>query len=625
MCGIAGIVDPITPPSRDLLESMAESLVKRGPDDFGWHLREAFGLAHRRLSIIDLEGGRQPIFNEDRTMAIIANGEIYDFAALRDELKVRGHRFATGSDSEVLLHLYEEERERMMVRLNGMFAFAIADFERQELFIARDRLGQKPMFYAHRDQRFAFGSGPASLCGLPWVDDAIDESAIHDYLDYYYVPAPRSIYRGIHKLMPGSWLRFSAGKVEQESYWTPMLHGSFGGTYEDAQEVLRARLKASVKRRMVADVPLGMFLSGGMDSSLICSLGQDLADQPIRTFSIGFPDPKYDERAYARQVANHIGTEHHFLEVQPDDFARLAWLSEAYEEPYCDASMLPTAMLSEFTRQSVTVALSGDAADELFGGYYRYKVMASSQWLSKIPKFIRSGCRGLAQLLLPGQTQERTLAGKLNRVARLLDADGLERYRRIISRCPDSLKKELYGEQMRAAQNPGWDSLHVLAQYDRGQVYRSPADRIMEIDMQTYLVDDVLTKVDRASMGHALEVRSPFLDPEVVELALSLPYHWKQQGSTRKRILKDAFQDRLPPCIFTRPKMGFGVPVATWLREGWREQVRELLHDSRLAEAGILSGPAILNLLEQHDKNKADHSYTLFSLIMLELWYRRYR
>ena len=241
MCGIAGIVDPITPPSRDLLESMAESLVKRGPDDFGWHLREAFGLAHRRLSIIDLEGGRQPIFNEDRTMAIIANGEIYDFAALRDELKVRGHRFATGSDSEVLLHLYEEERERMMVRLNGMFAFAIADFERQELFIARDRLGQKPMFYAHRDQRFAFGSGPASLCGLPWVDDAIDESAIHDYLDYYYVPAPRSIYRGIHKLMPGSWLRFSAGKVEQESYWTPMLHGSFGGTYEDAQEVLRCR------------------------------------------------------------------------------------------------------------------------------------------------------------------------------------------------------------------------------------------------------------------------------------------------------------------------------------------------------------------------------------------------
>ncbi len=597
---------------------MSMPLVQRGPDGEGYFLQNALGLAHRRLSVIDLHTGDQPMFNEDKSLVLVFNGEIYDYRILRHELVAKGHTFRTESDSEVLLHLFEEEGEQMCRRLNGMFAFVIANLKTNELFLARDRLGQKPMFYATSGKRLAFASGPSSLRALPWIDTSIDPASLHNYLEFLYVPEPHSIHRGISKLPPGSWARFKDGEWTQHKYWQPEMSGDYDGSYSDAKAMLRDQLSAAVNRRLVADVPLGMFLSGGMDSSIICALAQQqLGESSPRTFAIGFTDPKYDEREHAAAVAKHLGTNHHFLEVNPGDFSHLEWTVKQYEEPFADSSMLPTTLLSKFTREHVTVALSGDAADELFGGYYRYRVYKLLEFLRVCPRAMRSVVRTMLLKLLPPMTEERSLAGKIRRLVDLGDVDGLERYLRIISRFPESNRRAIYGDQMKSAELQ--PSIGVLQnKLDGG----ANINRITELELKTYLVDDILTKVDRASMAHSLEVRSPFLDPGVVDLALSLPYRYKQHGAERKRILKDAFQDLLPADIFARRKMGFGVPIASWLRGDWRKPATELLLDGQAVAKGWLDRPALESFLNTHLNEQADHSYPLFALIVFELWLR---
>ncbi len=618
MCGIAGIIDPLRPPTAALLRGMGTPLVPRGPDDEGMLIRDGLGLIHRRLSIIDLAGGHQPILNEDESLAIICNGEVYDFQALRGQLEGRGHRFRTHSDSEVILHLYEEKGPACVGELNGMFAFVIAHLSGGRLFFARDRFGQKPFFYAMRDGRFAFSSGPASFKALDWVNRDLDPTAIHDYLEYQCIPCPRSIYKGVKKLQPGHFGVWDKGQLTLASYWQPNLTASFQGTYAEAVGAVRETLARAVKRRLVADVPLGTFLSGGMDSSLISALAVQQGIDKLSTFSIGFPDKKYDERHYAQQVADHLGTNHHFLEVRPGDFDHLATVVGYYEEPFSDASMLPTALLSAFTRRHVTVALSGDAADELFGGYYRYRVVHYLRLLAVAPAALRSTVKGLLLAMLPPKVEERTFWGRIRRLVELSDLDALEQYLQLISRFPDTLRRTVYSDEMNTALRD-YRGIGVLESHfrDRGHLVNA----IMELDCRTYLPDDILVKVDRASMAHALEVRSPFLDPNVAELALSLPYHFKQSGQRRKKILHDAFGSLLPPGIFSRPKMGFGLPVARWLRQEWEAPAKELLLDGKLIQT-LFRRDKLEQMFNVHLACQADYSYPLFALIVLELWLR---
>ncbi len=623
MCGIAGLIDLENGARREWLEAMAATLARRGPDDSGFLESGAAGLAHRRLSVIDLGTGRQPIFNEDRSLAIVCNGELYDFHGWRATLEGLGHRFATSSDSEVLLHLYEEMGPAFLPKVNGMFALAILHLRENRIFLARDRFGKKPLFYCAPDSRhFAFASGPAALAALPWMPRGLDLAAIHDFLEYECVPAPGSVYRAVRKLPPHHWALWENGALRMESWWEPRVEPAGDGmAYADAVAETRRLMTGAVRRRLVADVPLGVFLSGGMDSSITAALAQRLQPEGrrIKSFSIGFPEKAYDERAHAAAVAAHLGTDHRFLEVHPENFARLPDVVSAFEEPFADASMLPTSLLAEFTRREVTVALSGDGADELFGGYERYRVMHRLHRFDGLPRGLRAAAARPLLALLPPKLDERTASARLRRVAELLGTDGLERYRRLLSRAPESLRRRIYGPAMRGiAEQAG--NLEVLARHFRP--HAEIADALMETDLSVYLPDDIPVKVDRASMAFALEVRSPFLDRDVAEFALRLPYDWKQKGAVRKRILRDAFADLLPAEIFARPKMGFAVPLARWFRNEWRARAEELLPAGRAVELGIFDGPALRALLAEHCAPRADHSHLLFSILVLELWLR---
>jgi asparagine synthase (glutamine-hydrolysing) len=609
-------MNPEVAPTAELLRRMAAPMARRGPDDEGIFLRGPLGLAHRRLSIIDLAGGHQPILNEDESLALVCNGEIYGFRELRSQLQARGHRFRSQSDSEVILHLYEEKGEACLNELNGMFALAIAHLQSGRIFLARDRFGQKPLFYAQDAGRLAFASGPASLVSLDWVDQTLDPTAIHDYLEYQCIPCPRSIYRGVRKMPPGSYAVWNQGQLRLESFWKPSLKADFCGSYQDAVGELRRCLNQAVSRRLIADVPLGTFLSGGVDSSLISALAVANGKGRLSTFSIGFPEKKYDERQFAQLVATHLQTDHHFLEVNPDNFDSLAEVVGFYEEPFADASMLPTALLSKFTRQYITVALSGDGADELFGGYYRYRVVHLCRLMGILPRGLRSAVKNLLLSILPPKVEERSFWGRIRRLVELGDLENLEQYLQVISRFPESLRRSAYGPEMQQALMD-YRGISVLENHYSPAEYA--ANAIMELDCKTYLPDDILVKVDRASMAYGLEVRSPFLDPELAQLALSLPYGFKQHGRRRKRILEDAFAPLLPPEIFSRPKMGFGLPVANWLRGAWRQPAYDLLLNGKLGQ-GLFRREALESMLDRHCEQRADYSYPLFALLVLELW-----
>ena len=627
MCGIAGILS-LSPDARvesDALATMASQLVHRGPDDEGIYVdpRGRCGLSFRRLSIIDLAGGHQPLANEDRTVWTVFNGEIYNFRELRAELEEKGHRFATGADSEVIVHLYEDHGADCFARLHGMFAIAIWDQTRGRLLLARDRFGKKPLTYAVHEGRLFFASEAKAILVLPGIPRRLDAQSLHRYLIFQYVPAPHSIYQGFRKLLPGHCLTLEAGQpatAQQRPYWQ-LTRRRFDGTYDDAKTRLGELLTAAVKKRLVADVPLGAFLSGGIDSSIVVALMRELGVSPLRTFSIGFPDPRYDETAYARLVAERFETEHHEHTVTPRAREILDTLAWHYDEPFADSSAIPTYYVSQWTRQSVTVALTGDAGDECFAGYDRYRAAQLAARLDWVPRPLRRLIAGTAAVL--PHSHARTWTNRLYRFASALGQTPSGRYLSWINVFPPDLLTAGYREPFRATlefdEPLGWfRGLHDA-------IDATAPERAAHADLHSYLPYDLLTKVDRASMACGLECRAPFLDHELVEFALSLPLSWKLGPTGGKHILKDWARQRLPDEVLRRSKMGFGVPVGAWFRGELQDLLRDKLLSPQALSRQIFEPEWLAGLVEAHLSGRANHEHRLWALLMLELWFERWQ
>ncbi len=612
MCGIFASYNNLTPLQKSDVQQILNTMSHRGPNGQGIYIQGATTLAHQRLSIIDIDGGTQPIWNETKDIAIICNGEIYNYKKLQIDLEKRGHKFQSNSDSEVLLHLFEEIGPKAFNQVNGMFSVVIYLKQNNVFYIARDRFGQKPLFYSTKNKQFACASGPAQLIQLNWIDNAINYQAINWYLQYQYLPEPHSIYKDIKKLPAGSYAVFSDGQLQITNYFTPKLKTTFTGSFKQAVNQTKNLLEISVKRRLVSDVPLGIFLSGGLDSSLIAYMASKLNHKPIDTFSIGFSENKYDERTYAQEVATAIGSRHHFLEVNPNSWDNLIDASKTFEEPFADSSLLPTMLLSKFAKSRVSVALGGDGADELAGGYYRYQVMHYAQICNLLPLKTRLYFANTLKNILPKRKEERTFFGRIQRLLDISATDNKNRYLELISRFKTYQRQKLYKDMMLKHSH---NNLKPLTGISKDLPIRQA---LMQIDLQTYLLNDILVKVDRASMAYGLEVRAPFLDRDLSDFITSLPVHYTA-SYTRKKVLNAIGKQILPNNITKRPKMGFGVPLARWYRKEWFKPTRTLLNDSNFLNT-LFYRKELDNLLNQHKQNITDNSYQLFALSMLALW-----
>ena len=627
MCGIAGILyrDAARPVALELLARMSAVLAHRGPDDAGIHRRGGVGLVHRRLSIIDLSpAGHQPMTNEDESCWIVFNGEIYNFLELRPGLLQRGHRFRSQSDTEVILHLYEEHGVECLRLLRGMFAFAIWDAPRRQLFLARDRLGKKPLCYHWDGEAFRFASEAKAILQDPAVEPRPDPAGISQYLTYGYVPSPGSAFQGLRRLPPGHYLTWQDGRVQVARYWRLRRDRKLQRPEAEWCGEIRDRLQEAVRIRLVSDVPLGAFLSGGIDSSAVVAMMSRASSGPVKTFSIGFDEPEYDELRYARLVAERYGTDHHELVVRPDAADVLPKLSWHFDEPFADSSAVPTYYVSQMTRQHVTVALNGDAGDENFGGYDRYlaSLLAASfdRWpgAALLRRAIRWGLR-----LWPRTGVRTSLLARGRRFLDGLSEVPERRYARWFCHFYGDRKDELLSPAFRAGLD-GADALEVLLAAYRESEAPDFADATLGVDVGLYLPDDLLVKVDIASMAHSLEARSPFLDHEFMEFAASIPSDLKIRGRTKKYILKRALAELVPAEILHRPKMGFGVPIDHWLRH----ELRELVHDTLLAPRALSRGyfrpEVVQRFLDEHTSGRAGWHYLLCNLLMLELWHRTY-
>lgn len=632
MCAISGIINHHS--DREavvaVMRSMLEAQAHRGPDDEGIFCDSEVVLGHRRLSVIDIATGHQPIGSEDGRVIVVLNGEIYNFRELRAGLEARGHRFSTSSDTEVIVHLYEETGSELLALLDGMFAFALYDQRRRKLLLGRDRLGQKPLLYFMDRDTLVFASEFSGLRCHPGIPRELDLNAVSDYLSLQYIPGPGTVYRRVRKLPPGHLLEFNLqdSTLSIRAYWHLMYslkpeHLSF----DDAALELRRLVERAVEKRLVADVPLGVFLSGGIDSTIIASVAARLlAPSQCDAFTIGFAEESYDERAYARIAAGAINRlcgdrlVHHEQVVDPCDFSLLEHLVSRVGEPYADASLLPTALLSRFARSRITVALSGDGADELFSGYERYTAMRISGIFDALPGFLRRALF-LVPSLCFADSGERTFSGRLRRLLRLLGDASPDRYFHLIDRCPGAVKSEIFGERMRETLRRDSAELFRALRWELSA--GNPVEELSELDVHTYLPDDILTKVDIASMDNALEVRSPFLDREVVEFAARLPQEFKQTWRDRKHILKAAFADILPPELVKRPKLGFGAPVSSWLRGAWREEAEVRIFGSRLFEAGYLRREPLERRWRRHLERRADYGYLFWSLLILSIYFQQ--
>ncbi len=599
------------------------SRLHRGPDDGGILCAGPVGLAHRRLSIIDLSpAGHQPMGNEDGSIWIVFNGEIYNFQELRPDLLQRGHRFRSQTDTEVILHLYEAHGVECLSRLRGMFAFAIWDGPNRQLFLARDRLGKKPLYYQVDAEALRFASEAKAILQDPAVAVRPDPAGISQYLTYGYVPGAGSAFQGLRRLPPAHYLLCRDGRVEVERYWR--LRRDRKAVQSEAAwcEEIRARLEEAVRLRLVSDVPLGAFLSGGIDSSAVVAMMSRIGKGPVKTFSIGFAEPEYDELTHARRVAERFSTEHHELVVRPDAAAILPKLAWHYDEPFGDSSAVPTYAVAQITREHVTVALNGDAGDENFGGYDRYLASCLAASFDRWP-----GAGVLQQAIRTGlhlwpRRGRRT--GILQRGRRFLEglAEPPERrYARWFCHFHGERKTDLCTPEFRRAAGEA-DDLEVLLAAYRESDAPDFGDAILGVDSALYLPDDLLVKVDIASMAHSLEARSPFLDHEFMEFAATIPFDLKVRGRTKKYILKQALRGLLPGSILDRPKMGFGVPIDHWLRHDLRELAHDTLLGPRAASRGYFHQEAVARLLDEHVRGKANWQYLLWTLLMLELWHR---
>ena len=645
MCGICGII--LTKPGvvdneqlAGLLRRMTRTLSHRGPDDEGIELladappsvqRPVVGLGHRRLSIIDLAGGHQPMCNETGDVWTIFNGEIYNFPHLREQLARAGHTLRTRSDTECLVHLYEEKGGSMVDDLRGMFALAIWDDRRRQLTLVRDRLGKKPLYFLHEPRRglFAFASELKALFEIPGFDRSVSAEAVDHYLTYQYVPHPLCIVRSVKKLPPAHRLTFdpASERVEWERYWRPEFVADSGVPLRRLKEMLSEQLTEATHMRLISDVPLGAFLSGGMDSSITVALMSRGADEPVRTFSIGFEDARYDETRYARMVARHCRTDHREETVRPRALEVLPKLVWHYDEPFGDSSAIPTYYVSQMARKYVKVVLTGDAGDECFAGYPRYAAVWLGAMFDRLPHWLRAASQWPLWTRMPVSVEAKTLRRQLQRFLLDLGRSPEQRYLGWVSMFSDALKHSLYTPGFREA-TAGSHPASFLEQYYRELPQGDFVHRTTYVDLMTYLPCDLLMKVDLASMAHGLEARAPFLDHKVVELAGRIPMRYKLRltpyGLKGKFILKETFGHLLPRPILTRRKMGFGVPIAAWFRGELKGLLHEVLLAPRARERGYFVPERVAQIVSEHVRGERDHGYRLWTLFMLELWHRRF-
>ena len=616
MCGIAGFFWTGQQADPGRVQRMCDRIRHRGPDDQGVHTDGGCGIGMRRLSIIDLTTGHQPMSNEDRSVWVVFNGEIYDYSELRRDLIAQGHHFHTHSDTETLIHLYEQEGVEGIAKLRGMFAYALWDGRRRRLMLVRDRFGKKPLYYAVLPQGIVFGSEIKCLeeAGVPLETD---EDALKLYFQFNHIPDPYTAYRAIRRLAAGCWLTFDEkGRLEQGRYWR--LSPSAAApvpvpSYEQSCDAVRQMFDEAVRIRLVSDVPLGAFLSGGIDSSLVVASMALQTKEPVKTFSVGFEEQPFNELPYAAAVARHYATDHHEMIVRPDAIGLVGRLVSHFDEPFADSSAIPTLILSEETRRHVAVALSGDGGDEFFGGYESFFAVDRLSRLDAIPQAVRSLLNGAA-FLLPYAARGKNYLRMISRKT------PLDRYFEL-SYAHYFLRRGLL--QQKWVLDGGAEILQRMLPYAFHPDAKDTLSEVMYWEATEKLTGDMLVKVDRMSMAASLEVRSPLLDHRLAEMAAKLPHSFKIRGGSGKRILIDSMRDRLPPEILNRPKQGFGVPLKDWFRTTLREFLWDHLANPRFYGRNIVQPAFLRYLLEEHNAGRRDNSHWLWSLLMLELWYRK--
>jgi asparagine synthase (glutamine-hydrolysing) len=616
MCGIVGIVaaPDAPPPDASTGRAMNAAIVHRGPDDEGIYSDRQAMIGMRRLSIIDVAGGHQPVHNEDGTVQVVFNGEIYNFRELRAELARRGHVFYTSSDTEVIVHGYEEWGEACFARLDGMYGIAIWDTRRRALYLARDRFGEKPLFYADDGRRLVFASELKSLLAVPGLRTEIDPEAVRSYVCFGYVPTPQSIFRGIRKLPPGHYLRYADGRVSKRRYYELTLEPKHALDEDEAVEELATLLDRAVASRLVSDVPFGAFLSGGLDSSVVVALMSRHLERPVRTFSIGFREAAYNELSDARRVAEHLGTEHHELVVEPDAAETLLELVWYLDEPFADSSAVPTYLVAKLARQHVKMVLTGDGGDESFAGYDRYLRFLELERVGRLKPALATALR------VAGHVVPKSRGYRLRRIAERLRLPFPDSYLSGVALTRADIADALLGDAVRG----GVGHYASLAEAARAASGLDALDRCVSIDFASYLPDDILVKLDRMAMANSLEGRSPLLDPKVVEFAVKLPRTLRVHEGRGKHILRRAAERWLPPEVLLKRKQGFAIPLGQWFRGPLRTLAADVIGSRSFRERGLLEPRAAQRYLDGHVAGEADYSEILWLVLCLELWSRRY-
>jgi len=627
MCGITGWIN-LTNTTDDhteaVLHSMCETILHRGPDSEGIWMDDTVALGMRRLSIIDLKTGDQPVFSGDGSVVAMQNGELYNYREVRVELEKKGHRFTTKTDTEIIPHLYQEYGEDFVDHINGMFAIALWDSRLKKLILARDRFGEKPLYYGVFDNKLIYASEPKALLAHPSVKPELDLDALRHYLSYDYVPAPRSIYKGISKLPAAHVLTVENGDVKTRRYWDLDWTQSESGPLDERASELRDLLSDAVRMRLVSDVPLGILLSGGIDSSTVAAFATQHATERVKTFSIGFEEDSFDESKYARQVARHLDTEHYEDKLSAATAGDLiSEIGKWLDEPMSDGSLIPTYLLARFVRKHVTVALGGDGGDELFAGYPMYYAHQVTRNYLKVPGFLRSGLIEPVVNALPVSTKNMSFDYKAKRFVRGANLEPVERHHtwfgsfaaadheRVLTRdVLDHSSGDIYA-----------DARELLA----GSNAHDEIEQMQQLDISYYLAEDILSKVDRAAMAVSLETRAPFLDPRVGRFAASIPVDYKLRGSKGKYILKKAVGPLLPAAILNRSKKGFGIPIAAWLKGRLNPLMHDLLDEKRVHKQGLFNASYVSQIIVEHERGDASHHKQLWTLLVFQLWYDNFR
>ena len=620
MCGICGIVnrDLQAPVGPHTLKKMTDVIIHRGPDDEGFHIKQNVGLGMRRLSIIDLVTGSQPIYNEDFSIVIVFNGEIYNHDVIRGDLENKGHRFKTKSDTEAIIHAYEEYGVDCAQKLNGMFAFSIWDENKKRLFIARDRIGIKPLYYYVDDKRIVFGSEIKSILQVPQVPREVEPKALDTFLTFEYIPSPLSIFKGIYKLPAGHWFLFENGQVKIQKYWFLEYKATQKSESELVDE-LRELLFDAVKIRLMSDVPLGSFLSGGLDSSSIVAMMSKSMSEPVKSFSIGFDDSTYNELPYARTVAKHFGTDHYEEIIKPDAVDLTEKIINQLDEPFGDFSVFPTYLVSQMARKHVTVVLSGDGGDELLAGYDTYIAERIAKRYTKLPSFFRKGMLEPFINMLPPTDKKKGLINKAKRFIEGAQLPAELQHVRWMIFLQDAEKQLLYTDDFSRGLK-GHDPNRFILEKLGHISSTEPLDQQEYIDITTYLVDDILVKVDRMSMAVSLEARVPLLDHRFVEFAATIPGPLRLQGKRTKHILKQAMAGILPDFIINRGKEGFSIPIKNWMKNELKPMMMDALSESKVKDAGFFDPRYVNRLINEHLQGSENHSHRLWALMMFHMW-----